>query len=195
MIKLFLTAFTAQFVALDIIGTVPIYFTLTQMMDRSSRNSIVNKSMVVAAVVAVGFIFLGQTVFRHLGVEIFDFKIAGGIVLLLTALADLVGGPHAIEKPSGSTGIVPLAVPLISGPAVLTTLVIQIGVYGYVITLLALILNYLIAWLILRNSDFIKNMLGKDGSTALSKIAALLLAAISIAMIRNGVFEAIAYWK
>ena len=195
MFKDFFTVFTSQFVALDIIGTVPIYFSLTSSLSKAEKNTIVNKSIIVATIVAVGFIFMGQSLFKHLGVEIFDFKMAGGIILLLVALADLVGGPEATKQPSGSTGIVPLAVPLISGPAVLTTIIIQVGIAGYLVTLLSLLLNFAIAWVILRQSDFIRRILGKDGSVALSKIAALLLAAISVAMIRSGVFEAIAHWK
>lgn len=195
MFKDFFTVFTAQFVALDIIGTVPIYFSLTSSLSKSEKNTIVNKSIIVATIVAVGFIFMGQALFKHLGVELFDFKMAGGIILLLVALADLVGGPEVTNHPSGSSGIVPLAVPLISGPAMLTTIIIQVGIAGYVMTLISLVLNFGIAWITLRQSDSIRRILGKDGSVALSKIAALLLAAISVSMIRSGVFEAIAHWR
>lgn len=130
-----------------------------------------------------------------MGIEIFDFKMAGGLVLLLIALAELAGGPEAEKNSSGSTGIVPIAVPLISGPGVLTTLILQVSTVGYLVTSVALVVNYGLAWVILRNSSRVKNLIGKDGTLIISKIAALLLAAYSLAMLRSGVFEAITFWK
>ncbi len=187
----FLLSFTAVFVALDIIGAIPIYLSMTRELSSEARNRVVNTSMLVALVVATVFVFIGKSLFGHLGINLYDFKIAGGLILLLISLADLLSGPEAQDRGSGSTGIVPLAVPLITGPGVLTTLVLQVADHGYWITLAALLSNYLIAWILLRKCDLIKRMIGKDGTVVLSKIAALLLAAIAVAMIRSGVFEAI----
>lgn len=191
----FLVCFTAVFVALDIIGTIPMYLTMTKDLAIPERNRVVNTSMIVATVVAFIFIFLGQKIFHHLGITLFDFKIAGGIILLLVSLADLLGGPETHQKSSGSTGIVPLAVPLITGPGVLTTLLLQVSSVGHLFTILAMILNYAFAWVLLRNSETVTKLIGKDGTTVLSKIAALLLAAISISMVRTGIYEAISVWK
>lgn len=194
MIKEFFTSFTAQFVALDIIGAVPLYFSLTQRMTLEERSAIVKKSMIVATIVALLFMILGESLFKHLGIGIFDFKIAGGLVLLLMAFAELSGNSEA-HHTSGSTGIVPLAVPLIAGPAVLTTLIIQAATFGYITTGAALLVNFAVAWLVLEHSEKVKRVFGKDGTMAVSKIAALLLAAISVAMIRSGIFEAINAWN
>jgi multiple antibiotic resistance protein len=195
MFQTFLTSFTAQFVALDIIGAIPIYFSLTHKMDDHNRNIMMNKSMMVAFIVALVFMLIGLQIFKFMGIEIFDFKMAGGLVLLLIALAELAGGPEAEKNSSGSTGIVPIAVPLISGPGVLTTLILQVSTVGYLVTSVALVVNYSLAWVILRNSSRVKNLIGKDGTLIISKIAALLLAAYSLAMLRSGVFEAISFWK
>jgi multiple antibiotic resistance protein len=195
MFQTFLTSFTAQFVALDIIGAIPIYFSLTHKMDDHNRNVMMNKSMMVAFIVALVFMLIGLQIFKFMGIEIFDFKMAGGLVLLLIALAELAGGPEAEKNSSGSTGIVPIAVPLISGPAVLTTLILQVSTVGYLVTSVALVVNYSLAWVILRNSSRVKNLIGKDGTLIISKIAALLLAAFALAMLRSGVFEAINFWK
>lgn len=187
----FLITFTALFVALDIIGTVPIYLSLTKDMDRKTRHRIVDKSMLVALLVAVVFMVAGQATFKHLGISLNDFKIAGGLILLLISLADLLGGPNAIHGTTGETGIVPLAVPLISGPGVLTTLLLQTGSVGYGLTIAALLINYVLAWQVLRHCDRVTKYIGKEGTVVLSKIAALLLAAIAVAMIRSGIFESI----
>lgn len=189
MLSNFLIGFTALFVALDIIGTVPMYLSLTKDMTLKERKSVVNSSMWVALIVAVVFIFVGKSIFHHLGIEISDFRIAGGLILLLISLADLLGGPESVQKSSGSTGIVPLAVPLISGPGVLTTLLLQVDAYGYTITMAALVVNYAIGWLVLRHCERVTKWIGKDGTVVISKIAALLLAAIAVAMIRGGIFE------
>jgi multiple antibiotic resistance protein len=191
MYQNFLFAFTSMFVALDIIGLIPIYFSLTREMNLPQRNRIVNQSILVALGVALIFVAFGQSLFRELGISIFDFKIAGGIVLLLISLADLLGGPESVQKSSGSTGIVPLAVPLITGPAMLTTLVLQVASHGYWLTIGALFLNYAFAWIMLRKCDVVQRKIGRDGTVVLSKIAALLLAAIAVSMVRAGVFEAI----
>src|SRR4051812_34416881 len=113
MLQLFGLSFLAIFVALDIVGTLPIFINMTRGLTPAKRNAIVNTSMLVALGVAIIFAILGDRIFHFLIITLFDFKIAGGLILLLVALADLVGGPEAINHPSGSTGIVPLAVPLI----------------------------------------------------------------------------------
>jgi len=186
----FLIAFTSLFVALDIIGALPLYLSLTRDLDKESRNRIVNTSMGVAFALAVFFAFAGKSVFHHFGITLYDFRIAGGLILLMIALSDLHGGPDTVKQSSGSTGIVPLAVPLITGPGVLTALILLVGQVGYGVTVLALIANYLIAWIALRYCDVIQRLIGRDGTVVLSKIAALLLTAISISMIRFGIFEA-----
>jgi multiple antibiotic resistance protein len=192
MLHAFFLTSIAVFVALDIVGALPMYVGMTSGLDRAERNRILDVSMLVAFVVAVVFAIAGLALFKMLGITMADFRIAGGIVLLLISLADVVGGPErSHSEASGSTGIVPLAVPLITGPAVLTTLVLQIKQAGYAITLLALLINYVFAWAVLRRSGLITRAIGTDGTVVFSKISALLLAAIAIAMIRSGVFEAI----
>ncbi|HUP56319.1 MAG TPA: MarC family protein [Bdellovibrionota bacterium] len=187
----FALAFIALFVALDVIGILPMFTALTHGQAGRVRKVTVDRSMGVAFALAMFFMFLGEAVFRYLGITLPDFKIAGGIVLLLISLADLLGSPEASKRASGNSGIVPLAVPLITGPAVLATLVIQAKTYGYPITLASLLANYLLAWLILGRAHRITGLIGKDGTVVVSKIAALLLAAISVAMIRSGIVETI----
>ena len=191
-----LVAFVAIFVALDVVGTVPMFVAMTRTLTDGDRKQIVNRSMAVALATALVFVFFGQSIFAWLGIQLFDFKIAGGIVLLLVALADLVGGPGAVHGggvtgSGNATGIVPLAVPLITGPGVLTTLMLQVANVGLAVTLIALLANYFLAWVVLHQSQWITRVVGRDGTVVVSKIAALLLAAIAIAMVRSGIFESI----
>jgi multiple antibiotic resistance protein len=187
-----LLAFTAQFVALDIVGTLPMFIAITRDMDSAARRRIVDQSLLVAFSVALLFLLAGPLVLRSLEIKFYDFRIAGGLILLLVSLADLVGGPGAVhQSASGSTGVVPLAVPLITGPGVLTTIMLQGDKLGPLATLLAMAPNYLLAWFLLRRSDMVTRVIGKDGTVIVSKIAALLLASIAVAMIRDGVFVAV----
>ena len=137
----------------------------------------------------------GEKIFKYLGIALFDFKIAGGLVLLLISLADLVGDPEVTHRVSGSTGIVPLAVPMITGPGVVTTSILQGRTVGWPITVAALLANYAIAWVLMRSSERITRLIGRDGTTVFSKIAALLMVAIAVAMIRTGIFDAVAQFK
>ena len=81
--------------------------------------------------------------------------------------------------------------PLITGPGVLTTLILQVGNAGYLVTVGALLANYAFAWWLLRRAERVTSLVGKDGTVVASKISALLLAAIAVAMIRSGIFEAL----
>lgn len=194
MFKDFSLSFLAIFVAMDIIGVLPLFLTLTHELQgnpnrKEELDSLVRQSMTVAFTVAIVFLLIGQELFHYLGITLADFRIAGGIVLLLMALADLVGGPETGKRLSGSTGVVPIGVPLITGPGVLTALVLQVGSHGYWVTGLAAFLNYIFAWVVLKKSNLITRAIGRDGTVVVSKIAALLLAAISVGMIRSGVFE------
>lgn len=187
----FLLAFVAIFVALDIIGAVPMYVRVTEGLTEVERRKITNVSMLVAFGVAIAFLFLGEIIFGHLGITLGDFRIAGGFILLLVALADLIGHSEVETRASGESGIVPLAVPLITGPGVLTTIVLQSTHFGYWIAISAMVVNYGIAWLFLKYSPGVNRVMGKDGTVIISKIAALLLSAYAVSMIRGGVYEAI----
>ena len=187
--KPWLSSFTAIFVAMDVIGTLPIYFKLTEHLGEPERKRVVRFSLVVALLTALLFAFLGQAVFRFLGIDVADFRVAGGLVLLLISLADLVGRPEHEHRITGSAGVVPLAVPLITGPAVLTAVILHIGAYGYMVVISALIANFALAWFLMSNSSGVHRLLGKDGAVVLSKLVALLLSAIAVSMIRGGLIQ------
>ena len=190
MANQFLYSFIGIFVAMDIIGILPMYLGMTQGLETRRRKRIVNLSVVVAAVVAFVFLLIGKWIFKFLGIAIYDFKVGGGIVLLVMAILDLIRGKEG-EHHSGSTGVVPLGVPLITGPGLITTVMLQAGLYGYVIVILGMFCNFVFAWAALQRSATITRLIGKEGTDIVSKIAALLMTAIAFSMIRSGIFEAI----
>ncbi|OGX42276.1 MAG: hypothetical protein A3G91_00165 [Omnitrophica WOR_2 bacterium RIFCSPLOWO2_12_FULL_50_9] len=138
---------------------------------------------------AIGFIFLGKWVFRLLGISIGDFMVAGGAILFCISIMELLQPGKERRLPPDELGVVPLGTPLIVGPAVLTTSLIIIEEYGLPATVISVLLNLLLTGTIFLCSDSLMKFLGQAGSRALSKVMALLLAAIAVMMIRKGVIQ------
>ncbi len=189
--RTFLFSFIGLFVAMDIIGVLPMYLGMTQGIPANKRALIVRQSVIVAGLVALSFALVGKWIFKILGIAIYDFKVGGGIVLLVMSLLDLIRGKSNEDRPV-STGVVPLAVPLITGPGVITTVMLQVGIYGHLIVVLSMLVNFIIAWIALRHGGIITKLIGAEGTNIISKIAALFMTAIAFSMIRSGIFEAIA---
>ncbi len=189
MIKDLLLAFIPIFVAVDAIGVLPIFVSFTQGLSQKEKIKIIVQSMITAICLAVFFIFLGKAVFKLLGISMGDFLIAGGLILFSIAIIDIINPNKKRRIPISEVGAVPLGTPLIVGPAVLTTSLIIIGVYGLYATLLSVVINVLLAGLIFSLSGYLIKIIGESGSKALSKVTSLLLAAIAIMMVRKGIMQ------
>ena len=181
-------AFIPLFVAVDAIGVLPIFVSLTAGLSAKEKSKIVVQSVITALCLAVGFVFLGKAVFKILAISIGDFMIAGGILLFCIAIIDLLSPNKRRRIPSSELGFVPLGTPLIVGPAVLTTSLLMLDAYGLRVTLLAVLVNIILAGIIFLFSQILIKVLGVSGSRALSKITSLLLAAIAVMMVRKGVY-------
>lgn len=190
----FLLSFIPIFVAMDAIGVLPLYIGFTEHLSKREKRRIVTQSIVTAFLVGVVFLFLGKWIFKILGVLVADFKIAGGTVLLAISLRDILQHEKAHKLSAETMGAVPIGTPLVTGPAVLTTIIILVDSYGIFPTVSSFIINLIIVWLSFSYATKIANFLGKAGSKAFSKIASLLLAAIAVMMIRKGVIDTIAYF-
>lgn len=178
--------FIPLFVATDVFAVLPIFISVTSDIDQDSRKLIVKQSILTALAVGLIFAAIGEAVFRILDITVDDFKIAGGLLLLVIAILDLVR--HGVErkKIEPTIGVVPIGVPLIVGPAVLTTLIVLIDHYGIAPTILSLILNLAIVWISFVRAEEIIRIVGRNGIIALSKVMAILLASIAVMMIRLG---------
>lgn len=186
-IENFIHCFIPLFVAIDAPGILPVFLAFSEDMNKEDKNRLITQATLTAFVISLAFLFLGKLIFLFLGITKDDFRIAGGVVLFLISISDLViGDSERRRRPSVSVGVVPLGVPLIIGPAVLTTVLILVDSYGYVQTLISLIFNLVIVWLIFRKSDYIVRTIGRGGSKAFAKVAHLFLAAIGVKMVRLG---------
>jgi multiple antibiotic resistance protein len=183
----FWLCFVPLFVAVDAIGVLPIFISLTDGIEKKQRFKIVSSSIITATVVGLLFLFVGEAVLTLLGITVADFMIAGGIILFLISVGDLLN----VEKPlrrsqAESLGPVPIGVPLIVGPAVFTTIMLLTREYGFMSTAAAMIVNIGIAGSIFFLSGFIMRFIGVSGSKIISKVASLFLAAIAVMMVRKG---------
>ncbi len=191
IIRILPNTFIPLFVATNIFMLLPIFISLTREMGKLKKKVVIRDSILTAIIVSFLFIALGELIFRILGITPDDFKIAGGIVLLVFAVRDLVHSGEERMKPDIKVGVVPIGVPLIVGPAVLTNILLLADHYGVVPTLVALVLNLFIVWITLVNAERIINVVGKGGIIGIAKVMALLLASIAIMMIRIGVVNTI----
>jgi len=165
---------------------VPVYFAMTRGLSAAERQGVLRQSIIVAAAVSIAFALIGRAIFRVLGITVTDFQIAGGLILVVLAVLDLVARePRPIGDVS-DVGVVPLAVPIIAGPAVITTTIVLVDLYGSLVPSLALLANLAICWAILARVTTVEWLLGRSGARALSKVVSLLLAAIGVHFIRQG---------
>ena len=184
--KTFILSFIPLFVAIDVLGLVPIFLSLTNDMTTAQKKTLITEATFTALAVSLAFLFGGRLVFNFLGITENDFRVGGGIVLLVLAVVDLLSPREENRTPDTSVGVVPIGIPLIIGPAVLTTLLIIVDAYGYLAAVAALLSNLLVVWIIFQNSGVVIRIMGEAGSKAFAKVAALFMAAIAIMMIRVG---------
>jgi len=190
----FLLAFIPLFVALDAVGTVPFFIYYTQNADKAKLKGIVMRSLFAAFIIGIVFVFVGEYILKFLGITIYDFKIAGGLLLLIISIQSVSKEESKMKKLEEDFSVVPLAIPLMIGPAVLTTLLVFKGIYRLPVISAALAVNLIIAALMFWYSKSLIKVFGKDGMKALGKIASILLAAIAVMLIRKGLMELMNPW-
>jgi len=205
----FLLIFIPLFVVVDPAGSVPVYIALTSRYPEAQRRRIALRASTAAAVTGIIFVILGQAILSFVGVRFEDFQIAGGILVALLSLLDLVssGKPAVSDSapvdPVETVGIVPLAVPLIVGPATMTTSLLLVNTfsgrynerfhapYGQIIVTTmvcaALLMNLGILFVAMWYSNRLIALIGRNTMTVVNKIVMILLTAIAISLIRQGI--------
>jgi multiple antibiotic resistance protein len=144
-------------------------------------------------IVALVFLFIGKGILTLLGITVADFMIAGGALLFVLSLSDLIAAEkRRIQVDQEEVGAVPLGVPLMVGPGVLTTTILLINQYGMIPTVSATIVNIVIAGMVFWMSGSINRILGRAGTRTISKLSSLILAAIGVMMVRKGIMLLIA---
>jgi len=183
----FIKAFIPLFVAIDPVGLAAVFLAMGVGVPEARRKKIANQAAWTGGLVALMFLFLGQSIFSALGITVSDFQVAGGVILFILAARDLTHS--AADEPvtlAEDFGVVPLGMPLIAGPASITTLILLAQTLGWVVALAALAANLVIVVLAFAYSDWLGRKLGAGGLRGISKIVSMLLAAIAVNMIRHG---------
>jgi multiple antibiotic resistance protein len=191
-VYLILNAFVLLFSVLDAIGNVPIFLTLTSTLKKDRRR-IASYSVIIALIILLIFAYIGLTVFQFLGITINDFKIAGGIILFIVAFQNLIGKFSTLTAPDAEEiAAFPLATPLLAGPgAISTVIILSSQPYNYFIATIVILINSIIAWVVLVRSELIYRILGSSGTKVFTRIMGLLIAAIAISFVREGIEAAV----
>lgn len=195
MLRGFILTFLPIFVAVDVVGLLPIYLAVSSWIEEEERRATALEATITAGLVGTAFLLAGDAVLTVLGVSVGDLQIAGGIVLLVLSIYDLLHPELPLRQPGARFGAVPLGIPMIVGPAVLTTLLTLARAHGYLLTLAAFAANLGIVWVTLHWATVLGRILGAVGARAVAKVSNLLLAAIGVTLIRQGIIAAVSQLK
>ncbi len=194
-----LTSFVALFIIIDPIGLTPVFIAITQGMDDSLRRKVALRSVLVSAFVISLFIVGGETVLGFIGISMPAFRIAGGILLFLTALDMLFQRRskrrenQTEQKLVDDPSVFPLAIPLIIGPGAIATVILiagaKPGLVGIASTGFITALVLLTVFVFFSAASRIEKLLGKTGIDVLTRLLGMLLAALSVQFVIEGLFE------
>ncbi|KJE49491.1 MarC family protein [Acidiplasma sp. MBA-1] len=203
LIITFVTVYVALFAIMNPIGAVPVLISLTDGYTIKERKDVIRKAVYTASGMIFGFMFLGIYIFDILGINLYDFEIAGGALLFKVGF-DMLQGKISqtkmtqAEKEESSEreaiAIAPLGTPLLAGPGSITTAIIffneeNIALTSRFITIIAIVLVLISSFIILKYSVKTFEKIGKTGSIVISRIMGLLLTAIAVDLIANGIIH------
>ncbi len=182
----FVMTFVPLFIVIDALGNLPFLIMAGEDLDRKQKNKIVNIAVLTATVVGLVFLFLGQFILNVMGIDVQEFAIAGGIVLLVLSIKYMITGHMVTVVKEELVAVVPIGTPLTVGPATIATLLLLAGQFSIYMVLISFALNMAITWVIFFLSQKIARFMGQGGLTAISRVFSLLLAAIAVSMIIGG---------
>lgn len=181
-------AIITLFIIVDPFGNIPIFISLTKGMVRESRQKAFRTALFTGFVLLISFALVGQQIFTFFGISLYSFMIAGGLLLLMISVRILVRGEWEESAPPESIGVVPIGFPLLAGPGAITATIINLQASGVIVTIIAVLIVFAAVQIILRFIDHVYRLLGKSGSLVISRLMALLTAAIAIQYILEGIY-------
>jgi multiple antibiotic resistance protein len=184
--------FVTLFVIMDPPGTVPLFLSLTSGRSNAMRKRLAGQAVVVAFFVIVVFALFGQTILDYLGITLSSMQVAGGLLLLLVALELLTGrAEDPVQTANVNVALVPLGTPLLAGPGAIVATIVFVKHVDTVGTGIAVALGivavHVVLWLFMRFSVVIIRVIKDSGVTLITRIAGLLLSAIAVQLVANGV--------
>ena len=198
----FVYAFTTVFVIVNPVEATMIFVTLTTGMSPQEKSHIYRRTTLVAFSIAILFSLAGDAVLRLFGITVDSLRVAGGVLLFLVAI-DMLRGVRQQKKVTEAElkdanerediSVFPLAIPLITGPGAITTVVVLMGAAGTVaekvLVILAIVLTFVITFFVLKFSEYIDRVLGITGIMVLTRIMGLILGAVAVNFVAIGVWN------
>jgi multiple antibiotic resistance protein len=175
-VKEIATASMVLFAVIDIIGSIPIIIDLRQKVGHIQSE----KASVVAMIIMVMFLFVGVQILNLIGIDVYSFAVAGSFVLFFLAIEMILGIKLYREDTPSTASVVPLAFPLIAGAGTMTTILSLKAEFQTINIIIAIIINILFVYAVLKSSNRIERMLGSGGISVVRKIFGVVLMAISV---------------
>jgi multiple antibiotic resistance protein len=179
----------ALLVVLNPIGIVPIYIALTQKMERTKKIQLSKTVIITSTALLFAFAIAGSLILAIFGISLSSFMVAGGVLLFIVAIELLTGSGWRFvgSDVSEEAGIVPLAFPLLAGPGAITAVIISFESAGLIATAISISLAIGVTYLILKQAERLHRVIGKRGSLIVTRVFAILIAAIAIEYIVDGI--------
>lgn len=194
-----LTAFVTLLVIVDPLGMLPIFTGMTSALDVAARRAVLRRAILTALGIALFFLLAGDATLRYMGVSMHAFGISGGILLFVTAMPMLFGNRGGLQSPQegeepaphNDIAIFPLAIPLLVGPGVMTSLLLLMAQAHHNIPRIAALytatlLVFLLAWVILLVGERLLARVGQAGIHVATRILGIALAALAVQFVLNG---------
>jgi multiple antibiotic resistance protein len=176
------------FSVIDILGSIPIIIDLRKRVGYVQSE----KATLVAGVIMVAFLFLGESLLSLFGIDVESFAIAGALIMFLIGMEMILGIELFKPDPQGdasSSSIVPLAFPLIAGAGTMTTLISLRAEYAQANILIGIFLNLAFVYIVLKTSSWLERKLGAGGFNILRKVFGIILLAIAIKLFKNNIMN------
>lgn len=177
---------------LNPITVVPMYSDLTKDLDLASRRRLFDTATLVGFITLLTLTFTGRWIMEFVfQINVAEFRIAGGILLMVIAIKQIAF--YTPETPGQTTdrimemGVVPMAIPMLVGPGSIVTSILILDRDGWLVAIIALVVNFLIAWAVIRLSPFLARVMGKFGTLVVARILWIFIAAIAASFLVSGI--------
>jgi len=181
--KEILTASLILFAVIDIVGSVPIIISLREKVGHIQSE----KASIIAAIIMISFLFLGEEILNLIGIDVNSFAVAGSLVILFLALEMILGVTLYRDDAPATASIVPLAFPMIAGAGTMTSILSLRAEFHVVNIIIAILINIIFVYIVLKSSKLIGRLLGKSGISIIRKVFGVVLLAISVKLFTSNI--------
>ncbi|MEM8846879.1 MAG: MarC family protein [Bacteroidota bacterium] len=182
-IKQIVTATMVLFAVIDILGSIPIIISLRKKVGHIQSE----KASIVAACIMVAFLFVGESILNLIGIDVNSFAVAGAFVIFFLAIEMILGITLYRDDEPESASIVPIAFPIIAGAGTMTSILSLRAEYAVENIVVAILLNIIFVYIVLKSSSKIERLLGKNGLNIIRKVFGVILLAISVKLFATNI--------